>query len=883
MIELKNISKTYNPNRENKVEALKGLDLVLPDTGIMFLMGESGSGKTTLLNIMSSIERPSSGEIIIDNKNLSKARETTIYKYRNKDIGIIFQNYNLLQDETVSSNILLALELQGRKKLLKSKANVEEVLDKVGLSGYGNRKITQLSGGQQQRVAIARALVKSPKIIFADEPTGNLDSETSESIMEIFKGLSSTRLVVIVCHDLDLANKYADRIITLKDGSIEKDEVFNVRHLLNTYDKKQERKKRAKKLPFARRLKFAFKNLWAIKFRLMVVILLLGFSIATAGVGMIAKRYDREVTRANAYGKSGVGTLIIREKDLYEKDSLNNPIDLGLGYLKQKLMSEDKIDGLEKISNNEYYKIYGLKSYPEQLLITGDFSKLPRFGFNVVAGRYPYYSGESAVSLSWAEDCMRRNPKQYGTTLEEYLAEVSTWGIVGVIDCNVEKLEQFAGKVYSNTAQKDMLTHIYLEKERERGRTKFIFVPQCDMDKYANNFSVYTRFNLVYKISESLIIPLKPDLHNDLLEWQTAYNWEEKNYKTMEYIDYLLSENQLRNYRYIGKNPEELEEDEIVFTMFDEYSSNGIHSNAFNDIESIIVDVIQKEKGDSRYNVSKQEMLDYLQNNQVECEMQLDSFWKNHTEASITTKKMKIVGVLLGDWYFKDDRKDEDIVDFVYSQKLDLTKETYNNYGLIGYLANVGKDLEKDKQLLNYCEANDLDYNGIIDPYLKDADDRTNFLLKISKALTAIFAAISIIILMNLTLTCVQKTYKQVGLLRALGSGVADNIGIYILQGIICGILVALVATLLFPIMVNLCASGAGLSFLEPIFKGVSDLIGDYSTYLDKIINILPMYSSDYIWIAVVGILSTTIFTVLPLIFRLNKKPIEFLREEGDL
>lgn len=276
-------------------------------------------------------------------------------------------------------------------------------------------------------------------------------------------------------------------------------------------------------------------------------------------------------------------------------------------------------------------------------------------------------------------------------------------------------------------------------------------------------------------------------------------------------------------------------------------------------------------------------MLDYLQNNQVECEMQLDSFWENQTEASITTKKMKIVGVLLGDWYFKDDRKDEDIVDFVYSQKLDLTKETYNNYGLIGYLANVGTDLEKDKQLLNYCEANDLDYNGIIDPYLKDADDRANFLLKISKALTAIFAAISIIILMNLTLTCVQKTYKQVGLLRALGSGVADNVGIYILQGIICGILVAVVATLLFPIMVNLCASGAGLSFLEPIFKGVSDLIGDYSTYLDKIINILPMYSSDYIWIAVVGILSTTIFTVLPLIFRLNKKPIEFLREEGDL
>ena len=262
---IKNLSKIFNKNKDNEVEALKGLNLNLPESGIVFLAGESGSGKTTLLNILSSIEKPSSGKVIVNGVDLSTAKEKELNNYRNKDIGIIFQNYNLLQDETVESNIKLALELQGRTKFAKVK--VQEVLNKVGLEGYEGRKITQLSGGQQQRVAIARALIKSPKIIFADEPTGNLDSETSEDIMELFKDLSDNRLVVIVCHDMDLANRYADRIITLKDGSIEKDETLKGKTANAGYLPMQEEKKKAKHLSIARQLKFAFKNTEKIRER----------------------------------------------------------------------------------------------------------------------------------------------------------------------------------------------------------------------------------------------------------------------------------------------------------------------------------------------------------------------------------------------------------------------------------------------------------------------------------------------------------------------------------------------------------------------------------------------------------------------------------------
>ena len=881
-MKINNLFKIFNKDKDNEVEALKGLDLVLPNKGIVFLVGESGSGKTTLLNILSSIEKPSSGDVIFDGINLSTAKEKELNNYRNKDIGIIFQNYNLLQDETVESNIKLALELQGRKKY--SKVKVQEVLQKVGLSGYADRKITQLSGGQQQRVAIARALVKSPKIIYADEPTGNLDSETSENIMELFKDLSSNRLVVIVCHDIYLATRYADRIITLKDGSIEKDEILNEK-TINTEDLPIQKEKKTKHLSIARQLKFAFRNLWAIKFRLIVVIFMLSISIATAGVGILTSRYDREDTRARAYSNSGLGSLVIREQDVYEVDEYNNPI-IQSGFIKQKLMDESKIAGLEEISDGEYYKIYGTSDIQhETLLVTGDFARLEEFGFKVIKGRYPNKKGEFAVSLSWAES--RGAEISSDNELLENL--IGKDGIVGIVDCDETKLNNFAQKVYSESIQKDMLIQSYLEKESERGRTKFMFAMEEDMDKYRDNFKVFTRMNVYYLYDDGSATGsignqlLSYDMAETMMSWYRKTELEDIQKITMSEVNKLIENGLLKNYNYIGKNPAELEEDEIVFTMFN-YSSGDYTYRNDSHIISVIIDEIQQQKG-TDYNVSQEELMNYIANNAVECEIQFDTGDSSdvYSDNWVTvSKKMKIVGAVCGD-YTGYNSGVKPLYDFIYSDKLDMLEVAFNNYGLIGYVANIGSDLEKDRQLLDYCEANNLDYNGIMAPYLEDADERAQYLQKISATLTIIFASISLIILVNLTLICIQKNKKQVGLLRSLGSGAADNIGIYLLQGAICGIIVAILAMVFFPIAVNICSSGSGLSVLEPIFKGVSDLYGNYSPYLDDMINILPVYATDYLIISIVAISLTMLFTVLPLLFRLKQKPMDLLREEGDL
>ena len=885
MLRTNNITKTYLINKDNKVEALKGLSLDLPDTGMVFLVGESGSGKTTLLNILSSIEKPSGGEIIVDGINLSTAKEKVLNNYRNKEIGIIFQNYNLLQDETVESNIKLALELQGRKKF--SKVKVQEVLQKVGLEGYEGRKITQLSGGQQQRVAIARALIKSPKIIFADEPTGNLDSETSEDIMALFKDLSDNRLVVIVCHDMDLAKKYADRIITLKDGSIEKDEIINGKEKDTENVSVREEKKKAKHLPFARQLKFAFKNLWAIKFRLIVVIFMLGISIAAAGVGAITSRYDREDTRARAYSNSGLSSLLIREQGVYEVDEYNNPIEQ-TGFMKQKLMDESKIAGLEEISGGEYYRIYGTSDHiHETLLVTGDFTRLEEFGFKVIKGRYPQNKGEVAVSVSWAES--RGAELNSDGDLQEDL--IGKDGIVGIIDSDEIKLNNFAEKVYYSSVQSDMLTQTYLNKESERGRTKFMFVMEDDMDKYRDNFHVSNHAYIYYRYDNDSSVSgwigsyiLDSDMKDYMMLWNKKTELEIIKQINMSGLNQLIEAGTLLNYSYIGKNPEELEEDEIVVTILNYYDGDSYYRQNSH-LVSIVVNEIQKQKGDN-YNVSQEELLDYIANNEIECEIQFDT--SDNPEVYPTnwvsvTKKMKIVGAVCGDYTEYVSSLIDLPYDFVYSDKLDMLQVAFNNYGLVGYVANIGSDLEKDRQLLDYCEANNLDYNGIMAPYLEDADERAHYLQKISAVLTVVFAFISVIILTNLTLLCMQKTKKQTGLLRSLGSGAADNVGIYLLQGAICGIIVAILAMVFFPIAVNICASGSGLSVLEPIFKGVSDLYGNYSPYLDDMINILPVYATDYLVIGIVAISVTTLFTAIPLLFRLKQKPIDLLREEGDL
>jgi putative ABC transport system ATP-binding protein len=221
IIQLENIQKSYIMGKQ-ELKVLKGISLEVFKNEYVALMGPSGSGKSTLMNLLGCLDSPSGGRYILNGKDVSKMADDDLADVRNKEIGFVFQQFNLLPRLTAAENVALPLVYNGTPKKLRTEQALE-MLRRVGLADRSHHKPNELSGGQNQRVAIARALVNSPSIILADEPTGNLDSKTSVEIMKIFDKIQSEgNTVILVTHEEDIAN-FAHRIIRLKDGVIESD------------------------------------------------------------------------------------------------------------------------------------------------------------------------------------------------------------------------------------------------------------------------------------------------------------------------------------------------------------------------------------------------------------------------------------------------------------------------------------------------------------------------------------------------------------------------------------------------------------------------------------------------------------------------------------
>lgn len=271
MLQLKNITKNYVAG-DTEVRALKGVTIEFRESEFVSILGPSGCGKTTMLNIIGGLDRYTDGDLVIGGRSTKEFKDKDWDAYRNHKIGFVFQNYNLIPHQTVLANVELALTLSGVSKAERRK-RASEALEKVGLGDQLHKKPNQMSGGQMQRVAIARALVNNPDIILADEPTGALDSETSVQIMDILKEISAEKLIIMVTHNGDLAEKYSSRIVKLLDGKITGDSdpfssSTDSQDSVSAARVKEERKKHGKvSMSFFTALSLSFKNLLTKKGR----------------------------------------------------------------------------------------------------------------------------------------------------------------------------------------------------------------------------------------------------------------------------------------------------------------------------------------------------------------------------------------------------------------------------------------------------------------------------------------------------------------------------------------------------------------------------------------------------------------------------------------
>lgn len=340
MLELKNIKKSYKTGSFVQ-KALDDVSLQFRRNEFVSILGPSGSGKTTLLNIIGGLDHYDSGDLIINNKSTKNYKENDWNAYRNNCIGFIFQNYNLITHITILENVEMGMTLSGVSTKEKRR-RAEEALEKVGLIEHAHKKPNQLSGGQMQRVAIARALANNPDIILADEPTGALDTKTSKQIMDLIKEISKDKLVIMVTHNKELAEKYSTRIVELKDGQLLKDS--NPVKNEEKVNKEFIIKKTA--MSFWTALKLSFNNIKTKKGR--TALTAFASSIGIIGIALILAL------------SNGFQTKI----DEYEQDTLSQmPITINTQAMN---MNEETMQEIAK--NNEKHKEYTNKKivYPKE-------------------------------------------------------------------------------------------------------------------------------------------------------------------------------------------------------------------------------------------------------------------------------------------------------------------------------------------------------------------------------------------------------------------------------------------------------------------------------------------------------------------------------------
>ena len=380
MLELKNIKKSYKTG-DFIQHALNDIDLKFRKKEFVAILGPSGSGKTTLLNIIGGLDRYDSGNLIIKGKSTKKFKDKDWDAYRNKSIGFVFQSYNLISHISILDNVEMGMTLSGKSAKYRKKKALE-LLKKVGLGDHIHKKPNQLSGGQMQRVAIARALANDPEIILADEPTGALDTKTSKQIMDLIKIIAQDKLVIMVTHNPDLATSYADRVITMRDGEIEKDT-----NPVLEQEEQEEYKLKKTKMSFFTALHLSLNNIRTKKGR--TILTAFASSIGIIGIAIILAlsngfqtkivEFEHEVSDAmpiiilsNNLGTENVSSLIAAQTGM---DSGNSDRDftneqkvykdktaVDTNIKTSNPITKDFINYLEKMPQ-EYISSYNINRY----------------------------------------------------------------------------------------------------------------------------------------------------------------------------------------------------------------------------------------------------------------------------------------------------------------------------------------------------------------------------------------------------------------------------------------------------------------------------------------------------------------------------------------
>ncbi len=813
MIELKNIKKTYKSKKGLPTEALKGVDISFCDKGLTFILGKSGSGKSTLLNIIGGLDSYTSGDIIVNGKSTKDFNHKEWDAYRNTYIGFVFQDFNLLDNYTVERNIRLALELQHKKS---SEQELLDVLHKMDLEDILKRKPNELSGGQKQRVAIARALIKNPEIILLDEPTGNLDSNTSTQIFETLKKLSKEKLVVVVSHDEKSAKKYADRIIEIEDGNIISDN-----NNKKTKDNNEFKLVNAR-LPFFYCFKMGLGNLFHKKIRMLFSLTLITLCLICLGIAISTLNYDINEEYYKKFEEKGSTTVSIKkyekkvvQKDIYleqlKQEFKGNILEAQDMYPKTVSLTNNFITEIENKTNMKWNVAYRYRNNEQDLawnIESKNADSLPLY--------YHYFEFISSSIELVDMDSIDSDAKIIGDlplsddeiVITSYMADQIIYnGIEGKTNLKDDKIEKYKPISYNQIINDNIfinlgdylyvkvvgiiditdITNQYNEfKDIKFSAFQDMMFEGTDEYKRINKLlftflEILSNNSYIY-VSDSFISKLSDDSYN---------------------LTYTLSKLVYNNKAYETEQFGYLNKDSNVYD-----GKNLVKKSTLNDNEIVINLSMLNTITDGDYN---KKLDSYLMNNELNS---LDEFIKDYiTKNNIIGKSVK-TSVTKDRIYNDDDNFVNYVIVGVVDDKNDLSIVYYSNDIVKNYILDklyISKiykkvtNIEDLKTINKYYPIDNSD--ELSTSYISDnvlSAFQLSILFKIAgKYGSLIFLVFASLILMNFISTSIKYRKKEIGILRAIGCKGIDVTKIFIYECLILAIICSLIAF----VIINKCVN----------------------------------------------------------------------------
>ena len=765
MLELKHIAKTYKTTKGVRTEALKDINLRFPQRGMVFVLGKSGSGKSTLLNIIGGLDQADRGEIILNGNSSSYFKQSDYDSYRNTYVGFIFQEFNLMEEYTIEKNIAMALQLQQKEA---SSAQIEQLLERLGLSGYATRYPNELSGGQKQRVAIARALIKEPEILMADEPTGALDSATGKEIFDTLKELSREKLVIVVSHDRESAQAYADRTIEFKDGVVESDTAPDVDEQHEVFETIHSH------LPFKDSFRLGFSCLGHKKIRMVFTILLTSFALLLLALSDAVGNFSSVNAQYKAAEELQEQYAGVRYQYL---DDNGNTIYTGMDT---QIKDSDIHAVLKENAKQKFAKVYSWDTMPLRLGDLG-IEELDSTAYSAAVEQYKLTEMSSFDTLGY-KDIKGSFPKDYREmAISSYLADIII--TQGIIDQN--------GKLQFPKTYDDILKNVKLPIGDTWMRISGIVVK--DTGKYeslkkvsANNidsetYKLVREFRNVANISSNKLY-VKDGFVNTLKQKKGAAldNSKHSLYLHINEDDLGLSSlaYPIKSVSYYDgtrmMSTKQVKKDEILLSpdmlmqilgKSESFYSDAMAKKSTEEIRKVLQDSVKRLVGKS-------------------VELHVDEGFGNGGE--LLKQQVRISGVLMpeGDFSMEDVYQ---INDNMVNQELIAAYIPDTLY--VSELLGSFDDTTLKPFLEKYDIDSNLYANTVATQDVKSIKDFARFATRVffyASIALFIFAAV---LMMNFIIVSISYRKKDIGILRAIGARSTDVLKIFIWEGVMLAVI----------------------------------------------------------------------------------------------